>query len=97
MKSFSDLFTKYLTEQPAPAAPPKEKPDVKPDTEKPSTEPKSPPRRNPLEPRPGFQPRPKGLVPKGEEGEEENEEGKAAKRNPDVNLFFKYRQKLGRK
>jgi len=97
MKSFADLFTKYLTEQPAPAAPPKEKPDVKPDTEKPSTEPKSPPRRNPLEPRPGFQPRPKGLVPKGEEGEEENEEGKAIKRNPDVNLFFKYRQKLGRK
>ena len=84
MKSFKDLFTKYLTEQPAPAAPP---------TEKPSTEPKSPPRRNPLEPRPGFQPRPKGLVPKGSEEEEEAEE---KKRNPDVNLFFKYRKNLSR-
>ena len=94
MKSFKDLFTKYLTEQPAPAAPPTEKPDVKPDTEKPSTEPKSPPRRNPLEPRPGFQPRPKGLVPKGSEEEEEAEE---KKRNPDVNLFFKHRQNPSRK
>jgi len=93
MKSFKDLFTKYLTEQPAPAAPPKEKPDVKPDTEKPSTEPKSPPRRNPLEPRPGFQPRPKGLVPKGEN---EEEEGVKRKNNPDVNLFFKYRKNIGR-
>ena len=94
MKSFKDLFTKYLTEQPAPAAPPKEAPPKEKPGTKPTTEPKTPPRRNPLEPRPGFQPRPKGLVPKGTEEEEEAEE---KKRNPDVNLFFKYRQNLGRK
>ena len=94
MKSFKDLFTKYLQESPAaPEAPPKEKPDVKPDTEKPTTEPKSPPRRNPLEPRPGFQPRPKGLVPKGTQEEEEKEK---INRNPDVKLFFKYRQNLSK-
>lgn len=93
MKSFKDLFTKYLTEQPAPAAPPKEAPPKEKPGTKPTTEPKSPPRRNPLEPRPGFQPRPKGLVPKGTD---EEEEGKTLKRNPDVNLFFKYRKSLGR-
>jgi hypothetical protein len=92
MKSFKNLFTKYLTEQPAPAAPPKEAPPKeKPDT-KPTTEPKTP-RRNPLEPRPGFQPRPKGLVPKGTEEEEEN---KKLNKNPDVQLFFKYRNNIGR-
>ena len=93
MISFKNRFLNYLSESPAPVeAPPK--PDTKPDTEKPSTEPKSPPRRSPLAPRPGFRPRPKATLIKGQE---EGEESKQKPKSQDVNLFFKYRQHLRRK
>lgn len=95
MKSFQHLFTKYLTEQPAPAAPPKPdvKPDVKPDTKPgtiPTREPGKPTRRYPFQPRPGIQPKPKGTKFKNEE-----EEKKV--KNPYAKYFLQYRKNIGRK
>ena len=95
MKNFRNLFTKYLTEQPAPAAPPKPdvKPDVKPDT-KPTPPPtKEPKRRAPYHPRPGLEPRPKGTYG----GSEEEEKDSKKNRNPYTKYFLQYRKNLGRK
>lgn len=98
MKSFADLFVKYLTEQPAPAAPPKPdtKPDVKPDTKPdttPTKEPKTPPRRFPFQPRPGVQPRPKGKYA----GNEEEEANSKKNRNPYAKYFLQYRKNIVKK
>lgn len=93
MKSFGDLFVKYLTEQPAPAAPPKPdtKPDVKPDTKPDTTPTKEPRRKSPYLPRPGFQPRPKGRYLGNEE-----EEGSKKTKNPYAKYFLQYRKSIGR-